>query len=167
MSDEQPRPSTPLIEFLRDAAARCPMCRYHLRGIESDRCPECGYELSLAIARPAYGFGWWLAGILGLACTCGLLFLILLPSIPRVAETVNNPDLVALVRGGFVSASELPNWRAIFPLSATLLMCLGLMGVIIGSRRRLVTWPRLWQIVCGLFLLLTPMIALILIAALT
>ena len=166
MTEAQTTP-TPLLEFLRETGAACPMCRYNLKGVASDRCPECGYELRLAIARPVTGFGWWLAGLFGLASTAGMLWLILWPSIPRVAEVVNNPDLTILVQRGFVPASDLPNWRAVFPVSVGLLVCFALMGLIIGSRRRLVTWRMKWQVICGTTLLLLPLIMLIMVAALT
>ena len=166
MSDE-PKSSSPLIEFLRENGAPCPMCRYHLRGVQSDRCPECGYELQLAIARPAAGFGWWLAGLVGLVCTAYLLWQFLKPSIGKVAGVVADPNIPLMVQRGFVASSELPNWSAVFPLSAAMVGCLGLMAMIIGARRRLTEWPLGRQIACGATLLMLPMIVLVLVAVLT
>ncbi len=40
-----------------DTDARCPRCRYHLRGVPGPRCPECGTDVS-AFLRTADTTGW-------------------------------------------------------------------------------------------------------------
>jgi hypothetical protein len=45
----------PLLErYLADRDIVCPGCAYNLRGLRSDRCPECGdqLELSLRLVEP-------------------------------------------------------------------------------------------------------------------
>jgi hypothetical protein len=36
-----------IADYLSDRDVACPGCRYNLRGARSDRCPECGKELSI------------------------------------------------------------------------------------------------------------------------
>ena len=71
--------------YLSNADVRCPVCRYELRNLEGDRCPECGKTLRLHL-RPAddhfrrfvlacvaasIGFGFF--GILVLISVIGML----------------------------------------------------------------------------------------------
>lgn len=35
-----------LREIYHEREARCPRCRYHLRGVPGPRCPECGRDVS-------------------------------------------------------------------------------------------------------------------------
>lgn len=42
-----------LRRFLADRDVPCPHCEYNLRGLETDRCPECGGPLSYTKARRA------------------------------------------------------------------------------------------------------------------
>jgi uncharacterized protein (DUF983 family) len=59
MTTESANPGMPesadqlLIEFLRHRDVKCPRCGYNLRGLAVPRCPECGGEITLAIANPA------------------------------------------------------------------------------------------------------------------
>lgn len=43
--------------FLADREVACPNCSYNLRGLTSDRCPECDQEIVLGVnlAEPAIG----------------------------------------------------------------------------------------------------------------
>jgi hypothetical protein len=36
-----------LARYLADRDAKCPRCAYNLRGLASDRCPECGETFSV------------------------------------------------------------------------------------------------------------------------
>jgi hypothetical protein len=63
----EPDPST-LAAFLADRDVPCPGCGYNLRGLPSDRCPECHAALSVdrltPIRRPFSGYsGWTLGGM--------------------------------------------------------------------------------------------------------
>ena len=49
----------------------CPVCGYNLRGIESDKCPECGAKLDLRVGSSDLKLGLWIAAILGVALPLG------------------------------------------------------------------------------------------------
>ena len=38
-----------LTAYLRETDAACPNCHYNLRGLQNDRCPECGEPLALRV----------------------------------------------------------------------------------------------------------------------
>lgn len=74
--------TTFLFRWIDEHDARCPRCRYQLRGVRSKRCPECGEDLVL---QRCDEFDWWAAGVFGLAFVCVadviLLLLVLLLSV--------------------------------------------------------------------------------------
>ena len=49
----------------------CPVCGYNLRGIESDKCPECGAKLDLRVGSSDLKLGLWIAAILAIALPLG------------------------------------------------------------------------------------------------
>lgn len=59
-----------LVEFLASRDVRCPVCRYNLRGLTSDHCPECGAHLDLRVGSIDLKLGPWL----GLLLSVGLPF---------------------------------------------------------------------------------------------
>jgi hypothetical protein len=56
MDGPEPRPA--LASFLAEHDAPCPLCGYNLRGVESDRCPECGERLELGLVKRKRLRGW-------------------------------------------------------------------------------------------------------------
>ena len=69
----------PLLEqYLTDRDVVCPGCSYNLRGLKSDRCPECGdqLELSLQLVEPRQAP--LIAGLVGLSAGAGLGGLLLI-----------------------------------------------------------------------------------------
>lgn len=69
----------PLLEqYLDQRDVCCPGCSYNLRGLKSDRCPECGdrLELSLRLLEPRQGA--LIAGLVGLSAGAGLGGLLLI-----------------------------------------------------------------------------------------
>jgi hypothetical protein len=46
-----------LRDIYLDRDARCPRCRYHLRGVPGPRCPECGSDIA-DFLRVADTTGW-------------------------------------------------------------------------------------------------------------
>jgi hypothetical protein len=53
-----------LAHFLEDRDVLCPHCRYNLKSLKSDRCPECGLKLRLSIGlAEAYLAPWVLLAV--------------------------------------------------------------------------------------------------------
>jgi hypothetical protein len=52
-----------LHQFLKDHDAPCPECRYNLRNLTTDRCPECGTPVTLTVGQ-ASEFSWLWLGFL-------------------------------------------------------------------------------------------------------
>lgn len=65
-------PADLLRTFLTDRDALCPQCRYNLRNLTGNRCPECGEHLVLRVnlAEPKQKL--LIAGLIGLAAGAGL-----------------------------------------------------------------------------------------------
>lgn len=76
---DTPTPSPDRIDlaaFLATRDAPCPVCGYNLRSLLTDRCPECGRHLVLAVGTTEPKLGAFIAGLVGLASGfgfCGLL----------------------------------------------------------------------------------------------
>jgi hypothetical protein len=65
-------PDALLEQFLAERDVVCPSCAYNLRGLKSDRCPECGdvLELSLRLVEPRQAA--LITGLVGLSAGAGL-----------------------------------------------------------------------------------------------
>lgn len=61
-----------LIAYLSDRDVPCPACRYNLRGLAGDKCPECGEHLELTIARARPGIKAMVIGLIGLTIGLGM-----------------------------------------------------------------------------------------------
>lgn len=75
-------PSTPdphLLAYVAGRDVECPVCKYNLRDLPSDRCPECGQSLMLRLAQVEPRLRLWLAMLVPLLLGGGLgsLFLVL------------------------------------------------------------------------------------------
>src|ERR1041385_5000192 len=102
----EPRGRAAVIEFLREAGGRCAGCGYELRGVESDRCPECGTVARLVIAsRDGTGRGWWLMAVFGSAMGAVVSLVSLAQSVRQVW------DFYATVDRRLVQVGALPQLR--------------------------------------------------------
>lgn len=61
-----------LIEYLRDRDAGCPLCGYNLRGLLSDRCPECGREVRLSVLRAEPHLRAWVTAAVAMGASAGI-----------------------------------------------------------------------------------------------
>lgn len=66
-----------LRSFLATADVPCPSCDYNLRGLVSDRCPECNQRLVLCVALAEPRQRAFIAALLGLAMGAGFNGLLL------------------------------------------------------------------------------------------
>lgn len=60
-----------LATFLADRDEPCPACNYNLRGLKTDRCPECNRELVLQIRLSEPRMGAWIAALAASAAMFG------------------------------------------------------------------------------------------------
>lgn len=60
-----------LAEYLANRDEACPGCKYNLRGLVGDRCPECNQQLVLRIALTEPRLGGFLAALVGLSIGAG------------------------------------------------------------------------------------------------
>jgi hypothetical protein len=66
-----------LRRFLADRDAACPQCRYNLRGLLAENCPECGQAVLLRVGPAQPKLGALLTGLIGLSAGAGLNGLLL------------------------------------------------------------------------------------------
>ena len=69
--DQSQQESELLKQLLALREFPCPVCGYNLRGIESDKCPECGAKLDLRVGSTDLKIGPWLACVLSAALPLG------------------------------------------------------------------------------------------------
>ncbi len=60
-----------LRDFLAARDSPCPSCGYNLRGLASDRCPECNEALALQVGMLEPRLGWYLAALSGFMTGAG------------------------------------------------------------------------------------------------
>ncbi len=123
-----------LREYLATRDAACPSCGYNLRGLTSDRCPECHQEIALRVSLVDPRVGLFLVGVVGWALGAGfslLLLVYVLVTYPRIGGLPNNFVLTLLagatIQGGVVLLLLLNN-RRIRRWSIGLRTCLALVG---------------------------------------
>ena len=103
-----------LRQFLRGRDVTCPGCRYNLRDLTGDRCPECGQEvvLQLRLAEPRQAA--LLTGLVGLSAGAGLNGLLLVYwAILQFYMAFRSPDnsfLWTIGIGFLIHAAALAIW---------------------------------------------------------
>jgi hypothetical protein len=65
------QPTGQLSAYLADRDEPCPACNYNLRGLQTDRCPECNRELVLQLRLAEPRMGAWIAAIAASAAMLG------------------------------------------------------------------------------------------------
>lgn len=86
MSKEPQQTDSRLLgEFLAARDFACPACGYNLRGLTSDRCPECNLELALTVRLAEPRMAAFIAGLVGLACGMGFSGLLTLYFVAHIA----------------------------------------------------------------------------------
>jgi hypothetical protein len=104
-----------LRQFLAGRDAPCPACSYNLRGLTTDRCPECNQPLTLQVALTEPKLASFVAGIVGLSCGPGFCAVVLVWAIINATVGRGGPsdrDFVPLVCGVLYGAVTIPVWNA-------------------------------------------------------
>lgn len=95
----------PLVEYLSHRDEACPSCGYNLRGLKTDRCPECHELLRLRVGLAEPKLGTFIAGLVGLAAGAGFSILLVGFGLFMVAtrnHNANMPKFFGITGGGFV-----------------------------------------------------------------
>jgi hypothetical protein len=100
-----------LRNYLATRDAACPSCGYNLRGLTSDRCPECNQEIALRVSLVDPRVGLFLVGVVGWALGAGFSVLLLMYggiSIMRYGNpSPGDPFFLILLIGGVLQGSVL------------------------------------------------------------
>ena len=67
-----------LVRFLAERDVPCPGCTYNLRGLTSDRCPECNQPLTLSVRLVDPKMGAFLFAVIGIGMALGFCTLVLM-----------------------------------------------------------------------------------------
>lgn len=124
---ETPRDDELLVTFLAERDINCPRCDYNLRGLTSDRCPECGESLKLNIGLVRPKLKAMIAGLIGLAAGAGLSGLLLIYAALVIAFRSHTDffDTFIITNGtgfallGGAMAAWLFMWHRLYQLSTT------------------------------------------------
>jgi hypothetical protein len=124
-----------LSTFLADRDAPCPCCGYSLRGLTSDRCPECNESLALRVGLAEPRLAMFIAGLLGPAAWSGFFLVVLLWGV--IAREARSPHIVALAFGlmlasGF-TALWIRRWRKTRNASLPTRLALASLGWLVPS----------------------------------
>lgn len=68
---QTPSDAVQLATYLATHDIRCPVCKYDLRLIESDRCPECGASLQLRVGSSDLRLKYWITVLLAFTIPLG------------------------------------------------------------------------------------------------
>lgn len=101
-----------LAAYLAERDEACPSCGYNLRGLASDRCPECMTELVLRVAMAEPRLGLFLSTVVAWSLGAGFSLLLLVyllvvmvmtpRSLPPMDEFLVTPVGGTLLEGGAV-----------------------------------------------------------------
>lgn len=159
MSDGADPQNDALIKYLSRSQDRCLSCDYSLKGLTSDRCPECGTALRLQLV-PTSGTQspWWWMATLGSTLSALLAVRLLLSLYSKVEQVAGNPSIKAMVDAGLASSQDLADWRILFFAAACCLVCTAMLAWLIARRRYFGTWERWQRVTWGVVGFLSPLL---------
>lgn len=84
---DQPTPRLRLLhELLTHENEPCPNCKYNLRGLTGDRCPECNQQLVLRVGLREPMLGLFITGLVGICMGLGFSALLVAYALMRVLD---------------------------------------------------------------------------------
>lgn len=102
-----------LCDYLAGRSEPCPLCRYDLRGLTSDRCPECGHALTLELVEAEANWPAYITGLVLLAMPLGFYGMITLVGLLTILffnTSSDYPFFLLCVVNATASAGVLAAW---------------------------------------------------------
>ncbi|MCA9282444.1 MAG: hypothetical protein H6812_00560 [Phycisphaeraceae bacterium] len=104
-----------LTDYLAQRDEPCPSCRYSLKGLQGNVCPECGQALMLRVGLVEPRLAAWVFGLIGISAGFGFSLLLSIYFLLLIAAYGWDyfggiTELIALFGGLTVSGAELAVW---------------------------------------------------------
>lgn len=97
--------------FLATRETPCPSCNYNLRGLTTDRCPECDQDLVLQVGLAEPRLGAYLSGLVGLAVGSGFCSIVLAWGMAAGMPS-RDPGILPLLCGTVIGGALTALWLA-------------------------------------------------------
>lgn len=94
--------------YVADRDVPCPSCGYCLRGLTSDRCPECNEWLALRVGLAEPRLGMFIVGLIGPAAWSGFFLVVVMWGV--IARQARSPQVAALGFGLILAAGFTALW---------------------------------------------------------
>jgi hypothetical protein len=109
-----------LQQFLSGRDVTCPSCRYNLRDLAGDRCPECGQVIALRLQLAEPKLAAMLAGLMALSAGVGLnglllIYFVIIAFVRNVGAAEAPEFLVVNLTGLAVEGAALAAWLWFWP----------------------------------------------------
>lgn len=136
--DPEPPPRLPVPSLVPESRPPCPKCKYPMKGIQSRRCPECGFNTRPKRERsPCRSCGYALAGLTARECPeCGTINT-LLPRRETPLQTLSNSNnqkcgaasLVFLAAASLIAAAAQASTHGFWPSLGPCALAVGALGI--------------------------------------
>ncbi len=104
-----------LVDYLRGRDVACPLCNYNVRGLTSNRCPECGRELELTVGLVEPRIGAWVTCLVAVTAAGGMGLMAIFTILQHGWELL-------LVAGGVSTALGISYFLATVPMVPALIV---------------------------------------------